>query len=299
MTHATAQEWQIDAVDVPAYLAALGVEPASPSLDLLEHLHRAHVSTFPFSNVEVLLGEHPGVEPATVFDQVVVRRRGGYCFEHSQLFSAALQTLGFTVRRALGRVRSLQSARTHMTVLVDLDGARYLCDPGFGFSITGPIALDDGARRVEGDRTFSVGRVPDEGWPLFSLNRDGEMEHVLDESTVHPADVRMGHLMTSTGEDSVFRQHLMVMRHTPQGHVTVTEGGVTVRWPGERRSHEELGVDRVVGLVRELDVRVSDAETEELARIVAGLRSRPGAVTLHRRHPGPRRRAHSAAHSEE
>ncbi|GAA2523892.1 hypothetical protein GCM10009859_24600 [Kocuria salsicia] len=150
MTHATAQEWQIDAVDVPAYLAALGVEPASPSLDLLEHLHRAHVSTFPFSNVEVLLGEHPGVEPATVFDQVVVRRRGGYCFEHSQLFSAALQTLGFTVRRALGRVRSLQSARTHMTVLVDLDGARYLCDPGFGFNITGPIALDDGARRVEG-----------------------------------------------------------------------------------------------------------------------------------------------------
>ena len=247
----------------------------------------------------MLLGEHPGVEPATVFDQVVVRRRGGYCFEHSQLFSAALQTLGFTVRRALGRVRSLQSARTHMTVLVDLDGARYLCDPGFGFSITGPIALDDGARRVEGDRTFSVGRVPDEGWPLFSLNRDGEMEHVLDESTVHPADVRMGHLMTSTGEDSVFRQHLMVMRHTPQGHVTVTEGGVTVRWPGQRRSHEELGVDRVVGLVRELDVRVSDAEAEELARIVAGLRSRPGAVTLHRRHPGPRRRAHSAAHSEE
>ncbi|MBK4120795.1 arylamine N-acetyltransferase [Kocuria rhizophila] len=95
--------------------------------------------------MEVLLGHYPG----TVFDQLVVRRRGGYCFERAQLFAAALETAGFTVRRALGRVRSLQSARTHMTVLVDLAGVRYLCDPGSGFSIAGPVPLQDGARHVD------------------------------------------------------------------------------------------------------------------------------------------------------
>ncbi|WP_158591151.1 arylamine N-acetyltransferase family protein [Kocuria tytonis] len=277
MNSTTASEWQIADIDVPAYLHALGLDAAALAgvprdLDLLERLHRAHVSTVPFGNVGVLLGEHPGVAPATVFDQLVRRRRGGYCFEHSQLFAAALETLGFTVRRALGRVRSLQSPRTHMTVLVDVAGARYLCDPGFGFSITGPVPLHDGARRVEGDRTFTVGRVRDEGWPLWSLSRDGTMEHVLEESTVHPADVRMGHLMTSTDADSVFRHHLMVMKHTPGGHVTVTERGVTERPPGRDTRHRELSAREVVDRVRDLGVRLTEAEAGTLVTTVTRLR---------------------------
>ena len=279
MNSTTASEWQVTDIDVPAYLHALGLDAAAlarapRSLDLLERLHRAHVHTLPFSNVEVLLGHHPGVAPATVFDQLVTRRRGGYCFEHAQLFAAALESLGFTVRRALGRVWSLQSARTHMTVLVDLAGVRYLCDPGFGSSITGPVPLHDGARRVDTGQTFTVGRVSDEGWPLWSLSRNGSLEHVLDESTVHPADVRMGHLMTSTGEDSVFRHHLMVMRHTPAGHVTLTEHGVTERAAGQDTGQQDLTAAEVVARVRDLGVSLSEGEAARLTSVVRGLRNR-------------------------
>ena len=140
----------------------------------------AHVLTFPFSNVEVLLGHYPG----TVFDQLVVRRRGGYCFERAQLFAAALETAGFTVRRALGRVRSLQSARTHMTVLVDLAGVRYLCDPGSGFSITGPVPLQDGARHVDTGQTFAVGRVYDLGG--VALGEGGGAAHRSGAESAEP-----------------------------------------------------------------------------------------------------------------
>lgn len=127
--------------------------------------------------MEVLLGHYPG----TVFDQLVVRRRGGYCFEHARLFAAALETAGFTVRRALGRVRSLQSTRTHMTVLVDLAGVRYLCDPGSGFSITGPVPLQDGARHVDTGQTFAVGRVYDLGGVSLS-EREAEQPTAVVQS---------------------------------------------------------------------------------------------------------------------
>ncbi|MDO4919846.1 arylamine N-acetyltransferase [Kocuria sp.] len=265
-------------MDVPAYLTALGLDAAALAaaprdLALLERLHGAHVRTFPFSNVEVLLGAHPGVAPATVWDQLVVRRRGGYCFEHSQLFAAALERLGFTVRRALGRVRSLSSPRTHMTVLVDLGGVRHLCDPGFGFSITGPVELADGASRDEGGRAFTVGRLRDEGFPVWGLFRAGELEHALEESTVHPADVRMGHLMTSTGADSVFRHHLMVMRHTDEGHVTVTEQTVTVRSPGRPTRRRQVTPQEAVQTARDLGVHLRDAEAERLWGIVERLRA--------------------------
>lgn len=269
---ATNSEWEISEFDVPGYLRALDVTPGPPSLVLLETLHRAHAFTFPFSNVEVLLGNHPGVKPEAVGAQLVERRRGGYCFEHSQLFAAALESLGFTVRRALGRVRALESPRTHMTVLVDVDGVRYLCDPGFGFSVTGPIPLAEGSVRHEGDREFSIARIQDEGWPLWAFQRDGEMEHVLDESTVHAGDVRMGHLKTSTDPESVFLNHLMVMKHTPEGHVTVTETGTTVRVPGAPTVQHSLEPEQVVEKVRALGVRITDQEAERLSGIVVQLR---------------------------
>lgn len=265
-------EWRVQDIDVAGYFRALEVSPGPPTLDLLERLHHAHVFTFPFSNVEVLLGDHPGVKPATVYEQLVERRRGGYCFEHTQLFTAALETLGFAVRRALGRVRSLQSARTHMTALVDVDGVRYLCDPGFGFSITGPIRLVDGAVRDEGDRRFTIGRIDDQGWPLWALHRDGAMEHVLDESTVHAQDVRMGHMKTSLDPESVFRNGLMVMKHTSQGHVTITQDGMTLRAPGQSTRHEALEPEMIVERVRSLGVTISDEESERLVTIVAALR---------------------------
>lgn len=265
-------EWNVQDMDVPGYLRALGVTPQPPGLALLEQLHHAHVHTFPFSNVEVLLGSHPGVEAATVHEQLVQRRRGGYCFEHAQLFAAALETLGFSVRRALGRVRSLQSARTHMTVLVDLHGVRYLCDPGFGFSVTGPVQLAEGAARWERGRQFTIGRVMDQGWPLWSLNRDGGMEHVLDESTVHPSDVLMGHMKTSMDPGSVFRNGLMVMKHTPEAHVTLTQNGRSVRTPGAPTRHETLEPEAVVDHVTALGVSLTREESQRLVGIVQRLR---------------------------
>lgn len=269
---AAVSEWRVNEFDIPGYLRAVGVEPGPANLDLLERLHRAHVFTFPFSNVAVLLGDHPGVKPATVHAQLVERRRGGYCFEHSQLFAAALETLGFSVRRALGRVRGVDSPRTHMTVLVDVDGVRYLCDPGFGFSVTGPISLVEGAVRYEGDRVFSVGRIDDEGWPLWAFQRGGELEHVLDESTVHAVDVEMGHARTSTDPTSVFLNHLMVMKHTPEGHVTVTESGMTFRALGEPTVQTSLEPGQVVNKVREVGVGLTDREAKRLTEIVERMR---------------------------
>lgn len=267
-----APSWQTEDFDIPEYLRLLGVSPAVPDYALLDELHRAHVATIPFSNVQVLLGEHPGVHPAVVQDQLVRRRRGGYCFEHAQLFAAALESLGFQVRRVLGRVRSLGSARTHMAVLVDADGTRFLCDPGFGYSVAGPVRLAEEAVREDLGRAFTVTRIEDEGWPMWALMRSGSMEHAFDEATVHPQDVRMGHLKTSADPESVFLNHLMVMRHTPEGHLTVTEDGMTVRAPGEPTEHVDLSVAQTVERVRSLGVTLTDAEAERLERVVQRLR---------------------------
>ncbi|WP_182358722.1 arylamine N-acetyltransferase family protein [Tomitella gaofuii] len=274
-TPLTGASWRTDLFDIPGCLRTIGLDApagAEPSIELLAALHESHVRTLPFANTDVLLDTHPGVAPDAVQDQLVRRGRGGYCFEHAQIFAAAAEHLGFTVRRALGRVHSLTNTRTHMSVQVRADGRWWLCDPGFGYSLIRPLPLEDGATQDLGGRTARLDRADDDGAAVWVLSRDGAVEHCTDGLPVKPADVRTGHFITSCEPDSPFVNHLMVMRHMPYGHVTITEGARTVRCAGRPTEHSEISVAEVVDGVRELGLRLADGERDLLAAKVGGLR---------------------------
>ncbi len=270
----TGASWCTELFDIPGYLRLIGLDAApvtDPQPDLLAALHEAHVRALPFANIDVLLRAHPGVTPDAVQDQLVRRGRGGYCFEHSQLFAAAAEHLGFPVRRALGRVHTPVNTRTHMTVIVDSGARKWLCDPGFGYSLIRPLPLEDGAQQDLGGRTARLERR-DGPVPVWMLSRDGSPEHYTDELPVQPADVRAGHFVTAGEPRSPFVSHLMVMRHMPYGHVTVTEGARTVRAPGKATEHAEITVAEVIDGVRELGVRLDDGEDARIAATVEELR---------------------------
>lgn len=263
--------WHQNSFDVDAYLATVGIEPEEPGLGFLERLTRAHLESFPFANVDILLGSHPGVEPANVQQQMVDRRRGGYCFEHAQLFAAVAQDLGFTVRRQLGRVHTPYNTRTHLTVAVLTEGVWFLTDPGFGFSIRGPISLQDGARRNDGGRVFGINYDDEDGVDRWSLHRDGELQHVTDGLKVQPADVRTGHLITSTRTVAgPFTRALIVSRFTDDGHVTVTSGTRTTRRDAQPTLRESITTAEAVEGARELGVSLSGDEQSRLLHVLDG-----------------------------
>ncbi|MEH0108203.1 arylamine N-acetyltransferase [Tersicoccus sp. MR15.9] len=266
----TSASWETEDIDVDAYLRRIGVERDAPTLDLLERIHAAHVGAFPFSNVDVLLGQHPGVAPAAIMDKLVRRGRGGYCFEHAQLMAAALADLGYPVIRRLGRVHAPENGRTHLTLHVDVGGTTYLTDPGFGLSITGPLEVADGAERREWAGVFSLHRLQIDGVEHWALRRNGELQHLTDVLRVVPRDVRSAHLTTSTDAvGSTFLRRLVVSRYTDEGHVTITESTRTTRRPGRDTVLERLGPREAVDAVRELDVPLSAEEGKRLHGILA------------------------------
>ncbi len=75
-------------MDRSAYLARIGYEGAlTPAIETLRGLHRAHVMTVPFENLDIHLGRPISLDPADLFRKIVVDRRGGYCFELNGLFA--------------------------------------------------------------------------------------------------------------------------------------------------------------------------------------------------------------------
>lgn len=268
-------DWQIDQLELDGYLGRLGVSAREPSAEALAELHEAHVRAFTFDNIDVLLGQHPGVSLTAVQEKFVGRGRGGYCFEHSTIFAAALERLGYDVRRRLARVgdpaRGEAQARTHMMVEVVIDGERLLSDPGFGMSVLRPIAMVDGARDDYLGWAYRLHETAD-GW-MMSRHRDGgwEVMHVTDGLAVNPHDVVMGHHFTSTFPGSHFTRTLMITRHLPGRHVTVTQDSLTVRVGGEPTQHRPLRDGELGEWLTTLDVPLTDDERARLLDRVAQL----------------------------
>ena len=123
-------------LDLPAYLHRTGYAgDIAPTPQVLEALHLAHATHIPFENLDILLGRPIALDLASIQAKLVARRRGGYCFEHNLLFAAVLREFGFGVTQLAARVRHRTTAvlpRTHMLLLVEAGGTRWLADVGFG-----------------------------------------------------------------------------------------------------------------------------------------------------------------------
>lgn len=143
-----------------------------PRTDLatLEKLHFAHPLAIPFENVSTLLGEPVPIDLGSIMAKLVAQGRGGYCFEHNTLFQAVLEAIGFAVTALAARVVWSEDAghvnpRTHMVLLVRLDGRDWICDVGFGgATLTAPLELIPEREQPTRHETFRL------------LRDDGEFE---------------------------------------------------------------------------------------------------------------------------
>lgn len=267
-----------------AYLARTGASTEPPSLAALGALQTAHVRTFAFDDVDVLLGQHPGVGLDAVAEKFVDRGRGGYCFEHATLLHAVVTALGYDAQLRLARVGDPQQApRTHLAVVVTIDGTRYLSDPGIGVPPLGPIELRDGARLKGGIWEHEIRRVDEGGagpaWQLWRQRVKGwELMHSTDELPVRPVDVVMGHHYTSTHPASHFTRTLTVARHHVDAdgrpvHMTLTLDGLQIRRAGEETQLREVADEEIPEVCEEIGAHLTDDEGGRLVERVRELRA--------------------------
>lgn len=165
-------------LDLPAYLHRIGYAGAiAPTRQVLEALHLAHATRIPFDNIDILLGRPISLDLARIQAKLVQQRRGGYCFEHNLLFAAALRESGFGLTLLAARVRLGTRAmlpRTHMLLLVEAEGRRWLADVGFGGEgLLLPVPFGTGEAATQYGWTYRVFEEAKSGtWILQSRRND-------------------------------------------------------------------------------------------------------------------------------
>jgi len=238
--------------DVERYLARIGYRGSvEPTFETLRGLQRAHLRAIPYENLDIHLGRPLPLGADHAFEKLVVRERGGWCYEMNGLFSWVLQTLGFTVRLvsgAVGRERYGAAVEgNHLVVVVDHGGELTLADVGFGDGPLDPLPLVEGAHR-SGAFEFRLERS-DERWILHNHEHGGapSFDFTLRPAPLESFSEKCRELQTSP--TSGFVQKTVCQRYdgdviwTLRGAVLrrVEAGGVT-----ERAITDQTDYDRVL-----------------------------------------------------
>lgn len=241
--------WQGDLLDLPAYLKRVGHDGGlAPTADTLRALHRAHVTSIPFENLEIMLGRPVEMSLDAVQAKLVGRPRGGYCFEHNRLFAAVLERLGFEVTALAGRV-TLGAVKlrppTHALLHVrPPDQARdepaWLCDVGFGAGPLEPLPLVDGEEvvqdgwgfRLQRGRTTETWTPNTAGWEMHQRGPDGWVQrHTFPLNEVFRIDFEVFNYYVSTNAHSPFTARPFLQKFSPDVHHVLDGTTLTITRP--------------------------------------------------------------------
>src|SRR5437016_7551475 len=92
-------------MDTNAYLERIGYRGRiRPNLDVLRGLHRKHLLSIPFENLDIHLGRPIILSKNAFYDKIITLRRGGFCYELNGLFATLLDEMGFKVSMLSARV---------------------------------------------------------------------------------------------------------------------------------------------------------------------------------------------------
>src|SRR4051794_15834375 len=205
-------------MNIDDYLDRIGLRaPVPVTLDGLRALHRAHLLAIPYENLDVQLGQPVTIEIAPIYDKIVNRRRGGWCYEMNGLFGWALGELGFRVTRtASGVMRETFgdfAVGNHLVLQVELPEGLYLADVGFGDGPLTPMKLAPG-EFTDGRFDFALSH-PEEGWWRFHNHEHGGAKSFdFRLQAAHEPLLAEKCAFLQTAEVSPFVQNLVCQRHT-------------------------------------------------------------------------------------
>jgi N-hydroxyarylamine O-acetyltransferase len=147
-------------MNVAAYLARIGYSgPTERSVETLRQVHRAHMFSVPFENLDIALGRRIVLATGSFMYKIVKERRGGFCYELNGAFASLLEALGFKVTLLSARVPRNDGSVTpefdHLTLRVDLEEP-WLADVGFGDFILDPLRLQVGSKQRQDPGVFRI-----------------------------------------------------------------------------------------------------------------------------------------------
>ncbi|MGN0324804.1 MAG: arylamine N-acetyltransferase [Lachnospiraceae bacterium] len=205
-------------------------KPLTPDLATLSALQQSHLEHIPYENLNILAGIPLSLKPDDLFEKIILRNRGGYCFELQGLYKELLESIGFQVMQYAGRFMDepgVVQMRRHRVLVVQLDGMRYLVDVGVrNESPRIPIKLIADEIQFDGISHYKFQIDPFYGWSLYrkEKGKDWKPTYGFTEEPQIDDDYIMPSFYCEKHPESTFNKFMKISIFSGESNYTLVDG---------------------------------------------------------------------------
>ena len=216
-------------MDSRKYLERIGIfEELSPTKQNLFRIQQAHLRSVPYENLDILLKKPIALDEESLYEKIVVRHRGGYCFEVNELLGHLLRALGYEVTDLFGRFLRGETGvpmRRHHVLMVRCidDEIPYIADVGVGTgSPNVPMRMTVGEEVPDGAVTYRFTKHEFFGWVLEDRKQEQwNPVYSFTEEPQAPIDFLATSFWCEHADESIFNKGAMVSLRTEGGRRTI------------------------------------------------------------------------------
>lgn len=224
------------------------------SLEFFGKVQSHAVTAIAYENLDILEGKDLDLGADALYDKIVTRGRGGYCFELNGFLAAMLKEMGFAVSERFSRYLRGEAEvpmRRHRVVVVTMADGDYMVDIGVGqIAPRFPLKIEEGLVQEQNGESYKFLRDENHGWVLWDLHKGQWREYIaFNDDKTYEVDFVQPSFFCEKHPDSVFNKEPMIAIKTEKGRKTI-----------DGRVYKEFVVDELV----HIEVDISDERMAEL-----------------------------------
>jgi N-hydroxyarylamine O-acetyltransferase len=200
----------------------------------------------PFENLDIPLGNKITLSVPSLYEKIVQRQRGGFCYELNGMFAWLLEQLGFNVTLHSARVFDGDEPGPefdHLVLLVQLE-EHWLIDVGFGDSFLEPLPLTDNGENRQGERWYRLSKIENE-WTVLrkDINSSWEPQYLFTLIHRQFADFSEMCEYHQTSQDSSFTQKRICSLATKNGRISLSNMRLIITESDTRKEMVMSGIE--------------------------------------------------------
>ena len=197
-----------------------------PTVETLTSLQLAHLLRVPFENLDI--HNHSIIDLSGSFNKIVLRKRGGFCYELNGLFYELLLGLGFEAKMISARAYNMDKDNfgpefDHMAIIVRLNQVNYLVDVGFGEFAFHPMKIELNREHADPRGIFIIEKFDDTYHVVKKKNSEGYFtpEYLFTETERQLSEFFEMCTYHQTNAASHFTQKAICSLPTNEGRITL------------------------------------------------------------------------------
>ena len=213
------------------------VDHVTISFEVLSKLQLMHLLNVPFENLDI--HNHIKIDLNNLYDKIVLRKRGGFCYELNGVFYQLLKEIGFNAKMVSARVynssKDYSPEFDHMTLIVTLKDDKYLVDVGFGEFTSYPVKIELNKEIMDPAGIFRVESYNGDHKVIKKKNADGEFipEYMFSEKERQTEEFYERCNFHQTSNESHFMQKRISSLLTKTGRITLAGDKMKITENGE------------------------------------------------------------------